>query len=100
MLLGGVDIGAVTDVGDLASVDHEALGQEEAGGEFEVGAGSAHRHGHLGRFLTRAANANLEWLLTRDAIALLDGSLAARKAQDTDIGGGSSKRWAVGGIDD
>jgi len=50
--------------------------------------------------LTRATNANLERLLAGHPVALLDGSLAARKAQNTDISGGSSKWWAVGGIDD
>ena len=100
LLLGVVHIAAVANIGDLVSVDHEAFGQQKAGGEFEVGAGGAHRHGHLGQFLTRTANANLEWLLAGHAIALLDRTLAARKAQHTDIGGRSCKRWAVGDVDD
>ena len=100
LLLRVLHIGAVADISDLAPIDHEAFSQQKPGGEFEVGARRSHRHGHLCRFLTRAANTNLERFLASHAIAFFDRTFAAGKAQHADVGGRSCKRWAVGDVDD
>ena len=95
-LLAELDVGAVLDLGELERRSQEALGVQEARGELEVVAGRAHRDCDAHRLLARPRGADLERLLTGEAVAALPPD-AVLHGEHARVDGRAAQRWAFGG---
>ena len=95
-LLAELDVGAVLDLGELERRPQEPLGVQEARRELEVVAGGAHRDGDAHRLLARARSADLERLLTGQAVAALPPD-AVLHCEHARVDGGAAQGWAFGG---
>jgi hypothetical protein len=74
-LLGG-DVAAVAHLEDLLAPRHDPFGEQEAGGQLEVGPGRTHRR-HQRQVAVALLHAQLERLLTADDVAV--GAPAGRR---------------------
>src|SRR5256885_11579354 len=91
VLLRDAGIRAVFDSRDVPFASYDSLGEQESRGQFEIVAGSAHRHRQGGRLslpLRAALHADLHRLLRRQLVRLLT---RAGTAHLPDRGG---RRWS------